>query len=144
MHQQVRTSTTLREGPGADTAQGGIVQLLTVLRDGGVNMQAASGTNLNRGGEFVFSVHHGDEDPDGPTREAVALLERHGYRPYVIEPHVCEVEDQPGGLLGCIQEIEAEGDEIVEIHVGTGSPVPIQIVTRRHLEGSKGGSETAY
>ena len=81
-------------------------------------------------------MHHGpkEEDPDRPTREAVRLLERNGYRPYVIEPRQCDVQDQPGGLLGCIRDIQDSGDEIAEIHVGTGDPVPVQIVTRSQIE----------
>jgi hypothetical protein len=146
MHQQVRTSPirTGGQGLGADydanqeTGRGGVVELLGVLREAGINMQAAGGMNLDqKDAEFVFSVHHGDEDPDASTAEAVALLKSKGYKPYVIEPNVCEVEDEPGGLLGCIERIEARGDAVVEIHVGTGSPVPIQIVTRRHLEAAR-------
>ena len=141
MHQQVRTRVTTTEGPGAMSQQGGIVALLTVLRDADVNMQAAGGTDLNGRGEFVFSVHHGDENPDETTERAIDALRKAGYRPYTIEPHVCEVRDETGGLLGCIEEMQARGDEVVEIHVGTGTPVPIQIVTRRHLDEANRGGE---
>jgi hypothetical protein len=74
----------------------------------------------------------------------VALLRKNNYDPDVIEPHVCEVNDEAGELLRCIQEVEARGAEVVEIHVGTGSPVPIQIVTRQHLEEGRRGSESGY
>ena len=142
MHQQVRTSTTTKSsGPGAMAAnQGSVIDILRILRDGEVNLQAAGGCDLDGRGEFVFSVHHGDDDPDGPTQRAVELLEAKGYQPYVIEPHVCEVGDEAGALLGCIEEIEGRGDDIAEIHVGTGSPVPVQIVTRSQLAGGRGES----
>ncbi len=141
MHQQVRTRVATTEAPGAMNADnGGIVALLRVLRDADVNMQAAGGRELNGRGEFVFSVHHGDENPDETTQRAVEALQKAGYRPYTVKPRVCEVNDETGGLLGCLEEVEARGDQVAEIHIGTGSPVPIQVVTRRHLdEADRGG-----
>jgi hypothetical protein len=141
MHQQVRTTTTRKEGPGADTARSGLVELLEVLEKAGVNMQAAGGSELDGGGEFVFSVHHGDEDPDGPTQDAIAALEKASYEPYVAEPHVCEVNDEPGELLRCIRKIRDKGAQIAEIHVGTaeGGRVPVQVVTREQFDAARSG-----
>ena len=59
MHQQVRTSPTpTQSGPGAMSAYEGatIVELLTILRDGGFNLQMAGGHDLDSKGELVFAV----------------------------------------------------------------------------------------
>ena len=76
MHQQVRTSTTKSgsgsPGPGAMADAGGIVDILQILVEAGVNLQTAGGRDLDRGGEFVFAVHHEDED-DGPGEEAASV-----------------------------------------------------------------------
>ena len=89
MHQQVRTTSTKSgsgsPGPGAMADGGGIVDILQILVDAGVNLQAAGGRDLDRGGEFVFAVHHEDED-DGPGEEAASAAPgarlRHGpHRP---------------------------------------------------------------
>ena len=144
MHQQVRTSPTRTSGPGAMAANGGsVLDILGILSDAGVNLQSVGGSGLDGDGEFVFSVHHEDDDPDGPTEAAVALLERNGYRPYVVRPHVCEVRDDAGALLSCIKD-SAGRDDIAELHVGTGDPVPVQVVTRQQLdEGRRGGRSSA-
>ena len=123
MHQQVRTSTTKSgsgsPGPGAMADEGGIVDILQILVDAGVNLQAAGGATSIAAGSFVFSVHHEGED-DGPGEEAAALLQEHGYRgAHAVHVHECSVADEPGGLLGCIQEIERTDGEVYEIFVGT-------------------------
>ena len=144
MHQQVRTSPTRTSGPGAMAANdGSLLDILGILGDAGLNLQSVGGSELDGDGEFVFSVHHEDDDPDGPTDEAVALLERNGYRPYVVRPHVCEVEDDSGALVSCIKESVGRAD-IAELHVGTGQPVPVQVVTRQQIdEGRRGGKSSA-
>jgi hypothetical protein len=144
MHQQVRTSPSKRDAPGAMAANdGSFLDILGILGDAGLNLQSVGGSELDGEGEFVFSVHHEDDDPDRPTDEAVALLERNGYRPYVVRPHVCEVSDDAGSLVSCIKESVGRED-IAELHVGTGTPVPVQVVTRQRLdEGRRGGKSSA-
>ena len=146
MHQQVRTTSTKSgsgsPGPGAMADRGGIVDILQILVDAGVNLQAAGGRDLDRGGEFVFAVHHEDED-DGPGEEAAALLRERGYgNARTVHVHECSVADEPGGLLGCIQEIE-QTDGVYEIFVGTpdaNGRITAQITTRKDVA----GGESAY
>lgn len=138
MHQQVRTSTRKRptsDGPGALAAEGGLVDLLRTLLDAGVNMRTAGGRDLDRGGEFVFAVHHDDND-DGPGEQASALLNKSGYRSRALYVHHCLVDDEPGSLLRCIEETEANEGPVYEIFVGTANDdgrIPLQITTRRAL-----------
>jgi len=128
----------------ADT--GGIVDILHTLVDGGVNLQSAGGRDLDRGGDFVFSVHH-EGDDDGPAEEAAALLKEHGYGDArVVHAHTCSVADEPGGLLGCIERIEASAGPVYEIFVGTPDAdggIPVQITTRKDVFGGESG-ESAY
>ncbi len=136
MHQQVRTRVAKTEGPGAMNADdGGIVDVFRVLRDGGFNLQMAGGHDLDAGGEIVFAVYHDDED-DRPNREAAQLLRRSGYPARVVRAHYCDVANEPGGLLGCLERIRKEDGPIAEIYVGVGDDksVPIQITTRAALD----------
>jgi hypothetical protein len=147
MHQQVRTSPTKSgsgsPGPGAMADEGGIVDILQILVEAGVNLQSAGGRDLDRGGDFVFAVHHDDED-DGPGEEAARLLQEHGYQEArTVRAHYCSVADEPGGLLGCIQRIERTDGPVYEIFVGTPDAdggIPVQITTRKDVE----GGESAY
>lgn len=147
MHQQVRTSPTKSgsgsPGPGAMADKGGIVDILQILLSAGVNLQAAGGRDLDRNGDFVFSVRHDDED-DGPAEEAAALLRERGYgSARAIRAHYCSVADEPGGLLGCIERIEGTDGPVYEIFVGTpesDGSIPVQITTRKDVA----GDEPAY
>jgi len=146
MHQQVRTSPTKSgsgsPGPGAMADTGGIVDILQILVEAGVNLQTAGGRDLDRGGDFVFAVHHDGED-DGPGEEAARLLQERGYRnARTVHVHECSVADEPGGLLGCIQRIEGTDGPVYEIFVGTPDAdggIPVQITTRKSI-----GDESAY
>jgi hypothetical protein len=146
MHQQVRTSPTKSgsgsPGPGAMADTGGVVDILRILVESGVNLQTAGGRDLDRDGDFVFAVHHEGED-DGPAEEAVRLLKEHGYGDArTVRAHFCSVADEPGGLLGCIERIERDEGPVYEIFVGTPDAdggIPVQITTRRDVEG-----ESAY
>ncbi len=140
MHQQVRTSPTKTgsdsPGPGAQADQGGVVDILQILVDARVNLQTAGGRDLDEGGDFVFAVHH-DDDDDRPGKEAARLLREHGYAARAVNVHLCTVDDEPGGLLGCIKKIEAADGPIYEIFVGTPDSegrIPVQLTTRRMLE----------
>lgn len=140
MHQQVRTSTTRTgsgsPGPGAMAAEGGLVHILTTLLDAGVNLRTAGGRDLDKGGDFVFSVHH-EKDDDQPDEAAAKLLRDVGYADAdVYRVRECIVSDEPGSLLRCIQETERERGPVYEIFVGTHDDegdIPIQIVTRQDI-----------
>jgi hypothetical protein len=141
MHQQVRTSTTRTgsgsPGPGAMAAEGGLVHILTTLLGAGVNLRTAGGRDLDKGGDFVFSVHHKEGD-DRPDQAAAELLRSVGYNEAdVYSVRECIVSDQPGSLLRCIEETERERGPVYEIFVGTHDDdgnIPIQIVTRQDIK----------
>ena len=148
MHQQVRTSTRKRpqsDGPGTLAAdRGSLIEILEILDAERVNMRTAGGRDLDRGGQFVFAVHHGEHDDgtpdDGPDQEAKKLLDGKGYRAEVVGVEHCLVDDRPGSLLACIRNTEAVAGPIFEIFVGTSESdgrVPVQITTR----GNTGESE---
>ena len=144
MHQQVRTSTIKKpasDGPGAMADQGGLVEILEILLKNGVNLRAAGGRDLDRGGEFVFAVHHDDND-DQRGEDAAALLRDNRYPARALYVHHCLVDDEPGSLLKCITETEANEGPVYEIFVGTANAdgrIPLQITTRRSI----GGEENA-
>lgn len=139
MHQQVRTST-IKTATNDDAAEkeGSLVDILSILK--GVNLRSAGGSNLDEGGEFVFSVHH-DEGDDSADERAADLLRRKRYEPTVYKVEYCLVDDREGALLECLQSKETElGEPIVEVHVLTSEPdgrVPVQIVTRSMLSRSR-------
>ena len=146
MHQQVRTSTkktgSRSPGPGAMADEGGLVDILQILVDNGVNLQSAGGRDLDEGGDFVFAVHHDDGD-DAPGEKVAALLKEHGYgSARALRAHSCSVADEPGGLLGCIEKIEASDGPVYEIFVGTPDAdggIPVQLTTRASV-----GGKSAY
>jgi len=139
MHQQVRTQTIKTgsgsSGPGAKADEGGLVDILETLLKGGVNLRTAGGRDLDKGGEFVFSVHHeeGDDKADYAARD---LLRSVGYGADVYPARECIVSDEPGSLLRCIEQTERERGPVYEIYVGTHDDdghIPIQIVTRQDI-----------
>ena len=146
MHQQVRTSTTksgsTSRGPGAMADEGGLVDILQILVDNGVNLRSAGGRDLDRGGEFVFSVHH-EDDADPGDEKVAALLRDHGYgSARAVPAHYCSVADEPGGLLGCIEKIQASDGPVYEIFVGTpdsDDSIPVQLTTRSSVGGKTAG-----
>jgi ACT domain-containing protein len=143
MHQQVRTSPSKRDAPGAMSRPGSVLDILQILSEADVNLQTAGGRDLDRGGDFVFAVHH-DEGDDQPDREAAAILEKHGYRPRVVNVDVCNVADEPGGLLGCLQRIQERDGDIYELFVGTPDQrgnIPVQVTTRRAVTGDEYNQE---
>ena len=77
MHQQVRTMT--RKAPsdsaGAKPDEGSLIDILTLLKD--TNLRSAGGKDLDRRGEFVFSVDHDDGD-DTADQRACAVLKEQG------------------------------------------------------------------
>ena len=145
MHQQVRTSTTKTptgsSGPGAMADEGSLLDILTILDRARVNLQAAGGRDLDDGGEFAFAVHHQEGD-DGPNEKAADLLERAGYQPRIVTVHSCDVPDEPGALLGCMNEAIMSQGDAYEIFVGTSTKpgtVPVQITSREVIQGRTRG-----
>ena len=138
MHQQVRTSTkktgSSSDGPGAMADSGGLVDILRVLEDAGINLRSAGGRDLDDGGEFAFAVEHHAKGKENATREAVDLLIREGYEAREVEVRDCYVTDVPGALRKCIEEAESQGP-VYEIFVGTpeDGKIPLQITTREEV-----------
>ena len=96
MHQQIRSVPALSPPNLAD--------FLTVLADAGINLAGASGSNVESGGEFAFAVEHGQE------QAALDALTAKDYKPRLVEPKVCFLDDEPGQLLACISDAIAEND----------------------------------
>jgi hypothetical protein len=143
MHQQIRTAPT--------TSPPDIEKLLERLKDGGVNIAAAGGGNLEFGGEFAFAVDDGMED------DAIRVLEKFGY-PYRVIPEgdprltVCSMENRKGELHRCISRVAEEnlksGRIIRDLIIGAPESdekpirVPVQIFSEevRTLQTVKQGA----
>ena len=93
MHQQIRTAPT--QSPADLRA------FLAVLKEANINIQAAGGSDIERGGEFAFSVADGTED------DVVALLQQSGYRPRKVDVDHFVVTNEPGELLACVTKVAA-------------------------------------
>ena len=64
-----------RSAPRRPSPRRSLLAFLEVLAEADINIEAAGGSNIERGGEFAFAVAHGQED------QAMAVLEDAGYRP---------------------------------------------------------------
>jgi hypothetical protein len=140
MHMQVRAMknagfSTADEGdrPEATTVAtpGTLIRLLQLLADNGVNLKTAGGSRIEAAGQFVFALDD-DDDPEAPSRAAQLINDDGEWQAWVVEPFHCHTKDQPGGLLGCLQKIEAAGLVVDEIFVGTpeaDGSIPLQITT---------------
>ena len=108
MHQQIRSVPALSPPNLAD--------FLRVLADADINIGGASGSDVESGGEFAFAVE------DGQEQAAMDALVAAGYKPRLLEPKRCLLEDTPGQLLACITDAIAEnrgtGRVIKDILVG--------------------------
>ena len=108
MHQQIRTVPKL--------SPPNLAAFLKVLADADINIGGASGSNVESGGEFAFAVE------DGQEQAAMDALFAAKYKPRLVKPKVCLLEDTPGQLLACITgAIEANqgsGRVIKDILVG--------------------------
>jgi hypothetical protein len=108
MHLQIRSM------PARSPAD--LAEFLTVLLEQDVNIESAGGHDIEDGGEFVFSVAHGEED------SVMSILQDAGYHPRLVEVTVCALDDTPGQLLECItgvsQENQVTGRRIRDITVG--------------------------
>jgi hypothetical protein len=84
-----------------------VEKLLRRLKDAGINLGGAGGSNVEFGGEFAFGVDDGQED------RTEDVLKQHRY-PYRILDHdvdpeltVCWIENRPGALHACIAGVSA-------------------------------------
>lgn len=140
MHQQVRTKTTKTgsnsPGPGAMADEGGLVDILTLLRDAGISLRAAGGRDLDEGGIFAFAVD--DSANDELIDSAVHVLREAGYHDAdKYDVHHCLVEDKRGSLLKCIRDAQENDGAVYEVFVGTpeASGIPVQLTTRAGVGG---------
>jgi|ERR671913_1329551 hypothetical protein len=117
MHAQIRTKPALSP---ADLAA-----FLQVLRDHDINMEGAGGSNIEHGGEFAFGLRHDDGD-ETPYDLAEQVLSDKGYKPKRVLVHRCEIPNEPGALLSCIEEAIAANQgtdqKIKDIAVGATTP----------------------
>jgi len=108
VHQQIRTVPKL--------SPPNLAAFLQVLADADINIGGASGSNVESGGEFAFAVE------DGKEQAAMNALKKASYKPRLVQPKVCLLEDTPGQLLACITDAIAEnantGRVIKDILVG--------------------------
>jgi hypothetical protein len=99
-----------------------VEKLLRRIKDAGVNLAGAGGSNVEFGGEFAFAVDDGQED------DTERVLKQHGYR-YRLFDHddhpeltVCWIENRPGALHECVAGVAAanleKGRIIRDILVG--------------------------
>ena len=117
---------------------GSVVDILRILDAKDLNLQMAGGRDLDKGGEFVFSVHHGAEPDDGPNNEAAQLLRDDGFKAEVFPVEPCIVPDTKGALLKCIEERAEREGPAYEIFVGTQGEydgIPVQVIRREDVGG---------
>ena len=151
-HMQVRvglgTASATKTGGGAmmltpvevdplDLRQGALVELLDLLAGNGFDLASAGGDSIEGGGEFVFSLKDSAEaeSEDQPYQDVAELLKSNGYRNVrIIEPQLCEIDDQVGALRDCLRKIVSDGRRIDEIYVGVAmenGKIPVQVTTIR-------------
>jgi hypothetical protein len=94
MHQQIRT-VPAKSPPD-------LRAFLAVLEKAGVNIEAAGGGDVERGGEFAIAVAHGAED------HAMAVLRRAGYQPRLVDVDNYALANSPGQLLASVAEVAAK------------------------------------
>ena len=155
MHQQIRVAlaapSSTGTGGGAmavvpvdvgpyEVNQRALLQLLKLLASRDYNIRAASGHDIETGGEFVFAVE--DDDDRNLPSEIAAFLEENGFRRRVrvVEPFHKDVDDHVGALAEAVEAATQDGSSVKEILVGLPAKegVPIQITTLRRV-----GSERA-
>ena len=114
---------------------GALVGLLTVLKGEGFNLRAASGSNVELGGDFTFWVdgRSDEEDEHAATYAAAELLKRKGIDAEVHEVHAKHLSDQSGTLLDFVNEVTQGKLLVQEISVGTpdADGIPVQIFTAK-------------
>jgi hypothetical protein len=124
----------------ASYGRGVLSELLGHLDDAGFNLRAASGHDIELGGEFAFWVNarrdqNGDPidaNHDEATRRAAELLEGEGWTVDLVEVHRRKLTDEPGALRAFVDEVRDNGLLVREVSVGTADAegrVPVQIFT---------------
>ena len=122
MHQQIRTV------PAQSPADLGA--FLKVLRDANINIIAAGGGDVERGGEFAFAVEDGGYDA------AMQALTDAGYKPRLVDVDHELLPDVPGALHGFVTKVtalnKARNWVIWDVSVGSaqGGKVLVQIYSK--------------
>ena len=98
MHLQIRTTPA--------TSPADLRAFLAVLEAAHINIEAAGGSDVEKGGEFAFAVEHGKE------AAAMTALREKGYAPRLVDhDHGLEdgsLADSPGELLRFIEKVAAK------------------------------------
>jgi hypothetical protein len=119
MHQQIRTV------PAASPAD--LAKFLETLGKRGVNIVAAGGGDVEKGGEFALAVAHGQE------AHAIKVLEDAGYHPRLVDVEHEFLDDRPGELHRFVAKVAAankrNGLVIKDVSVGVpvDGKVPVQV-----------------
>lgn len=103
MHLQIRAT------PAKSPAS--LLDFLEVLEQAGINIEAAGGSNVERGGEFAFAVAHDQVDA------AMRALAGAGYKPSLAAVETCWMTNEPGQLRACVArvtEINAESGRLIK------------------------------
>ena len=124
MHAQARSK------PAKSPAD--LAAFLEVLANAGINVESASGSNIEQGGEFAFGLEH-DPGDNGPYENAVSVLEGAGYIVRVVDSetdpalHTDMIDNVPGKLLDAVRAAvdknAGTGRVIKDIAVGSPDPV---------------------
>ncbi len=88
-----------------------LLDFLEVLEQAGINIEAAGGSNVERGGEFAFAVAHEQVDA------AMRALAGAGYKPSLAAVETCWMTNEPGQLRACVArvtEINAESGRLIK------------------------------
>jgi hypothetical protein len=103
------------------------------------NLGAASGHDIELGGEFAFWAKPRDgvdADHEEATFRAMERLQGAGYDAKGFHVQAKHISDEPGALLAFVNEVSDRGHRILEITVGApeeGAPrdhmIPVQIFT---------------
>jgi hypothetical protein len=120
MHMQIRSAPA--------TSPADLRKFLAVLERAGINIEAAGGSDVEKGGEFAFAVRHGTE------QDAIRALEDAGYHPHLEEVDFCWMTNNPGQLLTCVARVaerNAQSSRVIK-DVAIGVPdkqgrIPVQI-----------------
>lgn len=148
MHIQIRTSLKVAAFADGDPVEGSagyppgtLAEVLAVLAenrgstDPGFSLAAASGKDIELGGEFSFWVHpRGDIDNDDhevATEKALARIRAAGYDAHRYDVRHRYLTDAVGELKAFVDEVSGDGLHIAEISIGAPEPdgIPVQIFT---------------
>lgn len=110
-----------------------LLDFLAVLAEADINILAAGGSDVERGGEFAFAVDHDQ------VEKAMRTLAREGYKPSLVEVEVCWMTNEPGQLRDCVASVTevnaASGRSIKDISIGVPDQdgrIPVQFYSEGH------------